>query len=490
MAPSYGPHKRYGWLAAFVVATTTLLVACGGGGGPWTGEGGSAGGGGVQPGVPGGLDANAGDGVVSLGWATPATGTGPFSYKITIAPTTAGASITQNGTTALIENLSNGTTYTFSVTASNTSGQGTSASVQARPASSSTSAYGNVTILGDNSSTGILDASPLRGGSTTTTWMAYSGASFYNLNGQLIQDVAARLARSDDGGQTFTFIRELGTPQPATVTDSLGTVCGGGVCTGRWVYAAPWLVDDSSDPNAARRFKLFAHKYFLYPQAPQPQQFQLGSIVLWTASAPDGAWSSEQSVLGWNFTPPELTATNNVNTLDPALAQCLTASEGTASLHNGVLDFAFTCAFDTLNPLARKIVLLRSPDHAISFQFVSTLLQPSDAALIGAAYFADPALLPSPSNAPVLIATPVTASGQGVVTPAGCHVIPITDEQSGTLLRNAGNAPAAILTLPSPTNTLGGGCAWDRGITGTGIMMNSFVQTSGPFSILKTNRSL
>lgn len=475
--------ERARWYALVMAA---LLGACGGGGGPWSGGDGASG----PPGAPVGLAANAGDGVVSLGWAAPATGTGPFVYAISISPATTQASVTQSGTTALVRGLSNGSTYTFSVTASTNAGKSGAASIQARPLATDNTNYTALTIQGDNSPSGILDPAPLRATNAGTLWLAYTGANYYNAAGTPILDLSTRLARSDDGGATFSFVRELGTAQPAAVTDTLGTVCGG-ICSGRWVYAEPWLVEDSGDPDPARRFKLFAHKYFLAPGAATPQQFQLGSIVMWTASTPDANWSTEQSLLGWNHTPPELAPLNNFNLIDPTLSQCLTAAEGSATINAGALDFVFVCRTSALNPQTQKIVLLRSLDHALSFKYISTPLAAADAARLGASYLAAPALLPSPTNAPVLIATPVTIDNFGISNPLGCRVLPIADAQTGALYRDAGSTPIEILRVLPPVNTLGGGCGWDRGLGSTGLLMNDFVQPqTGPFGVLQTNRPL
>lgn len=472
--------------------TALALMACGGDHGPWQGDGGNTPGSG-QPSVVQGLEANAGDSVVDLGWIAPANGTAPFSYTITIAPTTNQAVITQFGTTALVRGLSNGTAYTFSVSASNTSGSGPAATVQAQPtAVSDGSTYTPITIQGDNSATGVLDPAPLRPTTSGTTWMAYTGANLYNDgNGRPVRDFATRLARSEDGGQTFTFVLELGTPQAASINDTQGVVCAGAVCNGRWTYVEPWLVNDTGDPSPDRRFKLFAHKYFQFPPSSSSQFPQMGAIVMWTAGSPDGTWSQEQPVLGWNFTPQALAAPINLNNLDPNLAQCLYVGSGSASMgQDGSLDFAFNCPYDQLTPPTRKVVLIRTTDHATSFQYITTLLQPADAAALGAAYFSAPTLLPSPTNAAALIVSPVIADTQNNLKASGCWLIPISDVKTGTLYREtSSNAPINILALPAPAGAQGNGCGWDRGLNVAGLLMTSAVSANGPFSILRTNRS-
>jgi hypothetical protein len=73
----------------------------------------------APPNAPTGLTALAGEGQVYLGWAAPVvTGTGPVTgYRVTTSGGIAPVDVT--GTQALITGLTNGITYTFSVTAKN-----------------------------------------------------------------------------------------------------------------------------------------------------------------------------------------------------------------------------------------------------------------------------------------------------------------------------------------------------------------------------------
>ena len=345
--------------------------------------------------------------------------------------------------------------------------------------------YQPISVAGDSSPSGIYDPSILSAG--CTVWMSYSGVDYYQQSGNLVQDVGTKLARSDDGAASFSYIATLGTPQPATVHDTTGNqVCGQTVCTGRWVYETSWLIDDSGDPQPARRYKLFAHKYFLYPPAAagKATHYELGSIVLWTAASPDAGWSNETSLLGWNLTPPELAPQVNVNTIDPALASCVVVSEGAASVRGNTLDFAFACPYlDTnTNTITQKIVLLRSTDHASSFSYVGTPLQAADAVSFGADYFSAPSLLPRDDSAPVLFATPVKA---GIYS--GCVVFSFADESAGTLARSGGSL-VTLATIPPLAGDFGGACAWDRGLDSTGVLLNEANANATPiFSVYATH---
>lgn len=481
-----------------VVVLALCITACGGGGGgAFNGDTKS------PPAVPTALAANAGDGAVSIGWTTPASGSPPFSYSIIITPNTPAAATTISGNAAVVRNLGNGTQYTFTLKASNSAGDSPAANIQSTPlAPAATSTFTRLNVLGDSrSASGIYDPSLLRA-SSTDVWMAYSSVQYYG--SPLVQDVSTSLARSTNGGSTFNFVQTLGAAGPAIVTDSdpAKSACGTTQCAGRWVYETPWLIDDSSETNTARRFKLFAHKYFLLPgRAQGATLYHLGAIVMWTAPALTGAWSAEKSVIGWNLTPGELMPfTSNVNSFSGA-SNCLVVGEGSAALTNQGIDFVFNCPFTSGNTTAQKIVMLRSTDHANSFEFVSTLLQPADASTFAnAKYFSAPSIISSGGNAQALMVTPVVNRSVNNLAGdfySGCVIIPFADTSAGTLMRDGNNIPLSIASLPTPltpvlTNHLYGACAWDRGVTATGILMNDVAAQSSPimFTILSTQKSL
>ncbi len=445
----------------------------------------------MPPAAPTGLTVNTGDGAVSLAWTAPAGGGSPITaYTVNIQPNTA-VTTTTSGTTAVVSGLANGTVYSFSVAAMNTAGTGAaSTSLQATQSAANMSAYTSMTIPGDpNSVSGIFDPSIVRA-ADGTLWLAYSSAHYYNnAASQLVQDVSTSIAKSSDGGQSFSYVQAVGTATgPITVTDTTQSVCGQPTCGGRWIYEVPFLVEDLSDPNPARVFKLFAHKYFLYPPSVPSTEYILGAIVMWTASAPDGTWSAETPVLGWTDTPPELTGGISINTLHSDLAPCLLATEGSASISGSALDLVFVCRYSSANTPAAKIVLLRTSDHAKTFSYISTLLTPSDASVFkGAAFFNAPALMPNAGGAPALMVTPDNGSG----TYLGCLVIPFADETAGSLIRDNNKLPVPILAIPTLSGHFGGACAWDRSLTSTGILIDDLnVNAAQPFSILATHKGL
>lgn len=468
--------------AIAILALTGGITGCGGG---------SGGGGAISvPGAPQGLTANVGNGAVSLGWMPVATdgGAAVQSYEIAITPQTPAATVAVIGRRALLRGLSNGTTYTFSVRARNSAGLGSAAQTAAiLPTGSDPNQYQPLLIAGDQSPSGIFDPALLRTG-PNELWMSYSSVHYYrNASNELVQDVGIELARSSDNGQQFQKALNVATPGPATVTETDAglTACGSPTCVGRWVYETSWLVADPGDPDPAGRYKLFAHKYFLSPGAASPTLYHLGAIVMWAAADPAGPWSGETSLLGWNLTPPELAPRTVVNSLATAVADCLVVTEGSAVARGNTIDLVFACPYLSGNSVLQKIVLLRSADHLASIAYVSTILEPADAAPLGANYYSAPALLANEDGAPVLLVTP--SIGAGIY--AGCVLLPFADENTGALFRQSG-VPLAIQGLPTRSGRFGGACTWARGAATGGVLLSELTTGASPenaqFRILST----
>jgi chitodextrinase len=126
----------------------------------------------TKPGAPNGLAASPGDGQVTLSWSPPKStgGAAITSYNVYQGGKRV-AGVT--GTGATVKNLSNGTTYSFTVTAVNQAGEGpASGAASAKPTAASASASGSA-----SASAGASASGPASSPASATTPAGGSGAS-------------------------------------------------------------------------------------------------------------------------------------------------------------------------------------------------------------------------------------------------------------------------------------------------------------------------
>jgi hypothetical protein len=123
------------------------------------------------PDIPTDVAVAGGDAQVTVSWTPPASDGGesaPPTYTVTSEP--GGATCTTTGTSCVITGLSNGTTYTFVVTASNTVGNGgTSTPSHTVTPMSPAAAPADVTAVGGNGVTTVSWTPPSSNGGTAIT---------------------------------------------------------------------------------------------------------------------------------------------------------------------------------------------------------------------------------------------------------------------------------------------------------------------------------
>lgn len=280
------------------------------------------------------------------------------------------------------------------------------------------------------------------------------------------------LAMSRDEGATWGYVGDVTpvSPEIAITTSDLA-ICGATTCTGTWGQESAALLFDAFDPDPERRFKVFAHAY--YVDYVGDRQMDIGYLALYTANEPAGPWT-ETKLLGWPSSSPisnQGVAYDIATDLALGLSDCVIVGEPAALTRSpGTIDLALSCPKGTTD-----IRLLRSFDHGRTWTFVSTLLAAGDGPTLGSEsnditgadlYYAD--------GAYHLIATPFgTIQGPGGETFSGYHgcvVVAMADMDKGEVARCNG-APvveASYLGLPGQFM---GACSAAEGLTGSGVLL-------------------
>ncbi len=305
-----------------------------------------------------------------------------------------------------------------------------------------------------------------------------------------------RFATSTDHGATWSYVGDVNAVSPLTITTNDTTVCGAASCTGVWVHEVSSLIDDATDPDAARRYKVFAHSYFIQGSAgpsANALHYEIGSIDLFTtASLRAGATWVETRLLGWTSSSSQsstgLSAVVTTDpTLSPLLGACVAMTEPGALAHDGVIELALGCErYVSPTSVPIEIVLIRSSDHGAHWTPVSKLLDANDASALGASGPYGPQLnaadLFVSGGTTYLLATPngpITNLGSATSGYRGCLSIPLSNLDAGTLVRCSG-VPAASEVILGGVGLFHGACTWAEGATAAGVMGLTASQTSAP----------
>jgi hypothetical protein len=327
-------------------------------------------------------------------------------------------------------------------------------------------------------------AAPLGYGDPSLAYAPDASVGFLTYTAVGPSAASTRIARSGDRGASWTYVGAVNQVTPLTLATSNAEVCGASTCAGSWVHEVSSLVEDPTDPDPARRFKVFGHSYFI--AASGGLHYEIGSIDLWTSGdvSATATWA-ETRLLGWSSSSPRSSSgVQTVVSTDPALApllgSCLALTEPGALVLDGVIHLALSCVrFESATSIPIEIELLRSADHGASWQPVSTLISVADARLLGASGPTGPqasaADLFVAQGRPYLFVTPsgpVTSTGATTNGYRGCVVIPFEQLSTGTLARCAGGL-AVSDSFAGPPGLFNGACTWAEGAPGAGVMMLS-----------------
>jgi hypothetical protein len=333
----------------------------------------------------------------------------------------------------------------------------------------------DLTIVGDPpAALGIFDPSPVYPVNASSGALAYSAVPAGDA-------IHTRIAVSSDQGASWTFVAAANSASDLTFAIQAGAQrCPGGTCTARLIHEVPSLVEDPSDPDAARRYKLFTHSYAVLP--PDELARDLGYISLFTAPGPAGPWVFEAKAVGWRG-ESELSSqgARMVATDYAQLRDCLALTEP-AALHvpGGTLDLALGCAFLDAGRVAIRIELVRSLDHARTFGYAGRLLRAEEAACLGGARNElNAAHLFLHRGNTYLSVSPAGPTSGGSDGYRGCQILSVLTA-TAAIRRNDAGRPGVLRTLDGPGNRFTGACAYAEGATALGYLVPELMLDQPP----------
>jgi len=339
------------------------------------------------------------------------------------------------------------------------------------------SRFEKINIVSEESRNGLFDIS-IEYGNDGIGWLAYSRVD-------APEHVETHLAKSTDLGRTWKFVRAVNRSSAGSV------VIDGETQEGVWRYETPTLLFDPGD-IPARRWKLFVHRYFTIPPYKRGDRlFDKGWIEYKHATKPDGSWSDGIGLFG----KQENNCQVDLALLHPDLRDFRNFTE----LGSIVIDGTIYISMDaSVSPSGlgkwknRKIVLVSSRDHGITWNYVGTLTDYNDASALGYAILTGSSLVKEDGRV-FLLLSPAGAKGLFKKNRGhdGTLIVEFDDIRHAKLKRDTkGNL--VVLKTYKPYLNSGGLSDYDEQNTAGGMLFSQINISAMPeiFQIFSTKKRI
>lgn len=315
---------------------------------------------------------------------------------------------------------------------------------------------------------GYADPSLEYDAATGILWMAYSWLNIQisDPGPPLVFDFGVRthLARSDDGGNTFSFVRSVNAMEMEAHPDT-------GVM-GWSTHEVPTLVIEPAGSWQLLWFKYF-NPFGTVTGVDERQEF-----LYWRTTAGTPDLLGDNSVV-WAralATSPSWGAPINFNDITE-LADCAAQTEPALFAFNNETYLATSCLVADATgrrPDLERLVLLRQT--ANGYSYVGDLLDAQDAADLGADVIQQADLSVARDGSIILMVTPIILNADP--SHQGCVVFEFTDFATGALRRDGNGMAIPRTVITADGNGLGPGlCTYDANSdTGVLLVITTFTQ--------------
>ncbi len=327
-----------------------------------------------------------------------------------------------------------------------------------------------ILIVGDPHSQLNMLADPFRGygdpsldydPATGTLWLAYSwlNIEISDPGPPIVFDLGVRthLAKSDDNGNSFTFVRSVNEMEMEAHPDT-GEM-------GWSVHEVPTLLKEPSGD-----WQILWYKYF-NPFGTVTGVDERQEYLYWrtTANTPDQLGDVSEVWATALATSPSWGAPIDFNDI-PELADCVTLTEPGLFAFNNETYLASSCLIaDATGRRAdlERLVLLKQT--ANGYSYVGDILDAQDAADLGVDVIQQADISVARDGSIILIITPIILDADP--SHQGCVVFEFDEFAAGTLLRDGNGRAVPRTVISSDGNGLGPGlCSYDAN-SETGVLL-------------------